>query len=178
MKQIQIKTKSTVQIHANDFLEAINDLRQKYGETEELKQPIDLDEALSSIRLFENRDAEHGMLTLQLHYEDADKTSCTRDFPNFGLEVKSSSRLEAKNQNLFLDVDITIKAGKKKWQTDEVAECAAIFKRKKFCVSLNVTLDQTAEWAGHSAIVTTVQDAPNAFGIDAIAASHFISEIK
>ena len=73
---------------------------------------------------------------------------------------------------------MTIKAGKPKWQLEEISECGKIFKTGRFKLGLNVTLDETTEWGGHSASVTTAQDTPDAFGINAIAASNFFVETK
>jgi hypothetical protein len=178
MKQIQIKSKSPIEIHADDFLEAINVLRKEYGKTKKDKIPIELSKVLPNINLFQNRDAERGMLSFQLSYEDADEIPCTRDFPNFGLDVESDSKLEQKDNKLFLSVSFTVKAGKPKWQLKEISECATILTSGKCRLSLNLTLDETTDWGGHSVIVITAQDTTDSPGIPAIPSANFIVETK
>ena len=178
MKQIRIQTKSPIEIDAATLLEAINDLRKEYGDKKKDKVPIELSKVLPKINLFQNRDAEKGMLSFRLSYEDEDKLPCGRDFPNFGLDVKSDSKLEQIDSKLLLSVDITVKAGKPKWQIEEISECGKIFSSGKFKLALNVTLDETTEWGGHSAFVTTFQDEPDSSNLKSIPPSHFTIEAK
>ena len=178
MKQIRIQSKGYIEIVAAALLEAINDLRKEFGDNKKDKAPIELSKALSKINLFQNRNAEKGMLSFRLAYEDEDESPCVRDFPNFGLDVQSDSKLEQIGDRLLLSVDITVKAGKAKWQLVEISECAKIFESGKFTLALNVTLDETTEWGGHSAFVTTVQDELDFSDETSIPASHFTIELK
>jgi hypothetical protein len=178
MKKIRIQSKSPIEIEAVNLLETINDLRKEFGDNKKDKAPIELSKALSKVNLFQNRNAEKGMLSFRLAYEDEDETPCVRDFPNFGLDVQSDSKLEQVGDRLLLSVDITVKAGKPKWQLAEVSECAKIFESGKFTLALNVTLDETTEWGGHSAFVTTVQDELDFSDETSIPASHFTIELK
>ena len=178
MKQIRIQSKSPIEIESANLLETINDLRKEFGDKKKDKAPIELSKALSKVNLFQNRDAEKGMLSFSLAYEDEDELPCVRKFPNFGLDVQSDSKLEQIGDRLLLSVDITVKAGKAKWQLVEVSECAKIFESGKFTLALNVTLDETTEWGGHTAFVTTVQDELDFSDETSIPASHFTIELK
>lgn len=178
MKQIRIQTKSPIEIDAATLMEAINDLRKNYGEKKKDKAPIELSKVLPKMNLFQNRDAEKGMLSFHLSYEDEEKSPCGRNFPNFGLDVKSDSKLEQMGSKLLLSVDITVKAGKPKWHLEEISECGKIFASGKFQLALNVTLDETTEWRGNSAFVTTFQDKPDSSNLTSIPPSHFTIETK
>jgi len=178
MKQIKLQTKLPIEIDPASLLETVNRLRKDYGEKKKDKLPVELDKILSKINLFKNRDSENGMLSFRLSYEDAEGGPCTRNFPNFGLDIKSDSILEQKYNKLFLSVSMTVKAGKAKWQREEILECGAILESRKFKLTLEFTLDETTEWAGHSASVNTTQDVADSRGVHSIPESLFIVEIQ
>ncbi len=178
MKQINLRSAAPIDIDQSAFLGTINDLRKEYGSNKKGKAPIDLETALQKLKLFQSRDADSGMLSFRLHYEDADGIPCTRDFPNFGLDVKSESKLERGGDKLILTVDLTIKAGKPKWQSQEIAECAKILSDGNYKIALYVTLDETTEWAGHSSQVATGSDTPDTSAYEAMPAACFIADAK
>ncbi len=178
MKQISLRTVAPIGIEQSALLGAINDLRKEHGSNKKAKAPLELENALSKLNLFQNRDAENGMLSFRLHYEDEDGVSCTRDFPNFGLDVKSESKLERGGDELILTVDLTIKAGKPKWQIQEITECAKILSSGNYKMTLSLTLDETTEWAGHSRQVATAADTSDSSTYAAIPGTCFVFDSK
>jgi hypothetical protein len=178
MKQIQLKTTNPIEIRVEQLLLAVNKLRNDHGEKKKDKLPVKIGELLSRLKIFENRDASNSALGFCLNYEDAEKVPCIRDFPNFGLDVKSASSIEHRGDTVLLSVDLTVRAGKAKWQVDEVAECARLFSSGGFTMDLMVTLDETTDWGGHSAQVSTLGQVEDSVGLTHIPASHFKAEMK
>lgn len=175
MKQIRLHTNRPITIDPAIFLNTINSLRNEYGEKKKDKAPIALPKALESINLFSKQTADKGMLSFNLSYEDENGIPCVRNFPNFGLDVKSNSKLEEIDNKLLLSIDITVKAGKPKWQVDEITDCGKIFINDGFNLELNITLDETTDWGGHSAALEIVEATPDSRGLS-IPASQLIIE--
>ena len=94
MKKIRIQSKGHIEIVAAALIEAINDLRKEFSDNKKDKAPIELSKVLLKVNLFPKRNAEKRMLSFRLAYEDEDESPCVRDFPNFGLDVQSDSKLE------------------------------------------------------------------------------------
>lgn len=178
MKQIHLKSLSPIEISANDLMDSVNELRKAYADDEANKTPLTLEQFLPTLRVFFNRDADHSMLSFSLSYDDESGIPSTRHFPNFGLEIKSDSKLDRTNDKLWLSVDLLIKASKAKWQATEIAECAKIFSTGDYAMSLLVTLDENTEWGGHSRHVTTLADEATSSGLFRIPPSYFSVESK
>jgi hypothetical protein len=153
VKTITMKSKSPIKIDGSKMLSLINNIRAGYGEEGSHKEPISLESFLSSCNVMQNRDETHGMISLSLNYVNKESIPCTRDFPNFGLEVSSSSNLSQHDGEVHLDIDFTVKAGSPKWQKNEIAECAEALSSSECAVKILVTLDEKTEWAGRSSII-------------------------
>lgn len=160
MKEITITSKSPIRIGGKEMLSLINSMRNQYGEEALHRQPTSLNEFISNCNIIQNRDENHGMISLSLNYINKDDIPCTRDFPNFGLSVQSVSSLSLHDEDVFLNVEFTVKAGSQKWQRNEIAECAEIFSSGDCTIRIMLTLDEKTEWAGHSSIVE-LQDFSN-----------------
>ena len=165
MKYIHIRSITPIQISTDSLLSSVNDLRKEHGEGKEAKAPVNIDEILSNLRVLENADSEHSSLSLGLVYEDENGTPCLRNFPNYGLDTKSESKISKDGDILSVSIDLTIKAGKPKWHLAEIQECASILSSKKFSLRLTYTLDQKTDSAGYSTFVLTNLENPELTGI-------------
>ena len=174
MKPLQLRSKSSIEIEVCEMLDAVNGLRREYASGRKNKAPLGIERVLSKLRLFEARDADRGMLSFSIRYRDQDYGSCVRNFPNFGLDVISKSTIEHRDDMLHLSVDLIVRAGKAKWQRDELGECTAILESGAYAVSLLVTLDEKSDWAGHSTCVPTRADKHDTVGIPAIPSTYFL----
>lgn len=177
MKSIRIQTTSPIAIDAVDFISTVNELRKEHGEKKKDKAPIELVKALQTMNLFQNRDAEKGMISFNISYEDDNQIPCVRNFPNFGLDVKSESKFEQIDSKLLLSVDVTVKAGKPKWQIEEISALKKIFEIGNFQISLTLTLDETTDWGGYSSHIKTCHDTPESLGAGSIPVSFFKIEV-
>jgi hypothetical protein len=178
MKQVHIRTVTPIEINESVLLDVINSLRKEYGEGKKNKAPIRIENDLPKLNLFQNRDEENGMLSFLLSYEDENKIPCTRYFPNFGLDVKSQSKLERNGDKFLLTVDFNVIAGKQKWQIAEITECAKVFQSGNYKLALVLTLDTTTEFAGYCAQVQTNSDTTDSVGMNLIPSDCFQVEIK
>ena len=150
MKTIQIKSVSPIALSAATLVMAVNELRKEHGKGKKGKAPVNIEGILSNLRVLENADSKHSMLSFELIYDDDNGTPCSRDFPNYGLDIKSDSKIEQNEDVLSVNIDLTLKVGKPKWHLAEMQECAAIFATKKFSFRLSYSLDQTTDSAGYS----------------------------
>jgi hypothetical protein len=178
MKQLHIRTVTPLEINESVLLGVINSLRKEYGEGKKNKAPITIENDLPKLNLFQNRDEENGMLHFRLSYEDENKIPCTRYFPNFGLAVKSQSKLVRNGDKFLLTVDFTVESGKQKWQIAEIAECANVFQSENYKLALVLTLDTTTEFAGYCSQVLTSSDITDSYGMDLIPSGCFQVDIK
>lgn len=153
MKTITLRSKSPIKIDGPKMLSLINNIRAEYGEEGSHREPISLEAFISSCNVLQNRDETHGMISLSLNYVNKENTPCTRDFPNFGLEVSSISNLSLHDDEVHLNIDFTVKAGSPKWQKNEIAECAEVLSSSECNIKILVTLDEKTEWAGRSSII-------------------------
>lgn len=151
MKSMHIKSREPFILNVGDFVEIVNQLRLERAEDEESKKPLSPEEALGSMRLLQNRDSVHGMMYFRLYYKDNDGTPCTRDFPNFGLNVQSNSSIKLIDSKIVIDVDLKMLASSAKWQKNEIQECHEIFSGEDAVVGLEITLDETTDYFGYSA---------------------------
>lgn len=178
MKKIKIQTKEPIEIAESSLVEAVNELRREHGEGDADKVPYDLSTILQKTRLFENRDADNGMLVFHLCYME-DGRPCSRDFPNFGLEIEANNRLDRADGRLFLSVDMTITAGRPKWQQKEIAEAGAVLASGEYKLEIFVCLDETTDFGGYSTKVDAVLEPTDAHGLKrGIPADHFFTEIS
>lgn len=175
MKYIHIRSLSPIKISADYLLNSANELRKEHGEGKKEKAKVTIDEVLSKLRVLENANSEHSMLSLELDYEDENGTPCSRGFPNYGLDTKSESKISKDGDVLSVSIDLTVKAGKPKWHGAEIQECASILSSKKFSIRLAYTLDQKTDSAGYSSRVLTNLENPE---LDGSAGSNFEVECK
>lgn len=156
MKSMHVKSCQPILLSAEEFVNTVNQLRRERAENEENKSPLNPEDAFRSIRFLENRDSDHGMIDFRLHYNDSDGIPCTRDFPNFGLDVQSKSSMNMIGDQISIDVDIKLSASSAKWQRNEINECYEIFSDKDATITLMVALDETTDWAGYSAKIPII----------------------
>jgi hypothetical protein len=175
MKYIHIKSITPIQISADSLLNSVNDLRKEHGEGKKAKAKVNIDEILSNLRVLENADSEHSMLSLELVYEDENGTPCSRDFPNYGLDTKSESKISKDGDLFSVSIDLTLKAGKPKWHGAEIQECASILSSKKFSLRVAYSLDRKSDSAGYSTrVLTNLEDTE----LSGIVGSNFEVECK
>lgn len=149
-KQIHLKSITPVSLNAKKSLFAINQLRARVGEGRKHKSPISVDDVVAGTKVLEERDATFGQITLVLNYRDAGGRPCGMEFPNFGLEVDSRSAIRLGGESLLLDVDLIVKAGKKKWHMDEMRDYIAILPDENVSFSVKYRCDETTDSAGYA----------------------------
>ena len=148
---LHVKTRTPLLLPLQAFLREINDLRAEHGTGKTHQRPLTLTQILSGTRICENRTAEHAMVTLRVTYTDADDMPTGREFPNFGLDVRSESHLREVPEALELSVDVLITAGKAKWQPQELHELAEALRAPDARVGVVYTASESVDGAGHSA---------------------------
>jgi len=163
-KSINLKTKQAILIDQNAFLESVNELRLNRGANKKAKTPTTIQKLLSNTKVLEVSTEDFGSIGFSIHYEDKEGTGCNRKFPNFGLDVVSNSTLINSGDQVSIEVDLSLTAGKKKWQLEEIEECVEIFKSGKFQVSLNYSCDTTSEPAGYAVGVQVLNGIADKFG--------------
>ena len=163
-KSISLKTKKAILIDQNAFLASVNELRLSRGATKKSKAPTTIQRLLSNTKVLEASTEDFGSVGFAIHYEDKDGCGCNRKFPNFGLDVVSKSTLSGSGDQVSIEVDLTLTAGKKKWQLEEVEECVEIFKSGKYQVSLEYSCDTISEPAGYAVGVQVLNGIADKFG--------------
>lgn len=176
MKKLIVRSLTTIQIEEFEFVSVVNRLRKTYGDSKKNKSTLNLNDVVSKLKLFQQRDEKNSMLSFSLSYQNEEHMSCVRDFPNFGLNVKSYSKLSELNGKLSLDIDLALIPKSIKWQQQEFDECAEILSSENCTLKLMVTLDESTEWAGHSAHIATSLDAVGPSGPIGIPISYFLIE--
>jgi hypothetical protein len=163
-KSINLKTKQVILIDQNAFLESVNELRLNRGANKKAKTATTIQKLLATTKVLEVSTDDSGSISFSIHYEDKEGTGCNRKFPNFGLDVASNSTLVGSGDQVSIEVDLTLTAGKKKWQLEEIEECVEIFKSGKYEVSLNYSCDTTSEPAGYTVGVQVLNGIADKFG--------------
>lgn len=163
-KSINLKTKQVILIDQNAFLESVNELRLNRGANKKAKTPTTIQKLLATTKVLEVSTDDSGSIGFSIHYEDKEGTGCNRKFPNFGLDVASNSTLVGSGDQVSIEVDLTLTAGKKKWQLEEIEECVEIFKSGKYEVSLNYSCDTISEPAGYTVGVQVLNGIADKFG--------------
>jgi hypothetical protein len=149
-KQINLKSTQPIILDAKESLKRVNELRAEKGNTKKGRAPITIDDFVAATKVLEDRSATFGLLELALTYLDTEGVGCIRYFPNFGLEVVSRSEIKLENDKLLIIIELTVKAGRKKWQVDEVQECIPILTDKNTKFSVQYRCDETTDPAGYS----------------------------
>lgn len=144
-KILSIKSIIPIMMDGILSLNAVNELRLKYGVTRNKKLPISLNNLIETTKILEPRSKDHGQISFNIRY-----ASCVRKFPNFGLDITSDSNIYIVEKDFAINIDLTVKAGKQKWQINEIQECSDIFKRKDVRIEFEYTCDEKTEWFGHS----------------------------
>jgi len=160
-KQIDLKSVNAILIDSSSALEQINALRKEKGQGEKGKAPITIDKFVASTKVLEERTDECGSLILTLRYTDKEGYTCTRHFPNFGLEVMSSSSLKLEGPAIAISVNVSVKAGKKKWQTDEVQECIEVLSSKETTCLLEYFCDKSSDSRGYRTYIDVLSGEKN-----------------
>jgi hypothetical protein len=125
-------------------------------------------------RVFTACDGTYGSLQLVLHYKDSEDSSCARRFPNYGMVVDgSASSVKSNGSELTIHLDVTVKAGKPKWQVDELADCVKILAGGQFSVSLELMLDSSSDPFGDAVQLPTTLDVADELGLLYIPGSKF-----
>jgi hypothetical protein len=163
-KSINLKTKKAILIDQSAFLASVNELRSSRGATKKSKAPTTIQKLLSNTKVLEVSTEDFGSIGFSIHYQDKEDVPCTRTFPNFGLDVVSNSTLTSVGDQVSIEVDLTLTAGKKKWQLEEVEECVEIFKGGEYHVSLEYRCDTTSEPAGYAVSVQVLNGISDKFG--------------
>ena len=164
IKSISLKTKKAILVDQSAFLQSVNELRLERGANKKSKTPTTIQKLLSNTKILEASTEDFGSIFFSIHYEDKDGNGCVRNFPNFGLDVVSKSTLAGIGDQVSIEADLTLTAGKKKWQLEEVEECVEIFKGGKYRVSLEYSCDTTSEPAGYAAGVPVLNGIAAKFG--------------
>jgi hypothetical protein len=149
-KTINMKTKDAIVIDRDSFLASVNELRSSRGANKKSKSATTIEKLLSNTKILEASTEEFGSVSFSIHYKDNEGVSCSRRFPNFGLDVVSNSKIIENGDQISIEVDLTLTAAKKKWQLEEVRECAEIFRGNEYQVTLEYRCDTTSEPAGYS----------------------------
>ena len=173
IKSISLKTKKAILVDQSAFLESVNELRLERGANKKSKTPTTIQKLLSNTKVLEVSTVDFGSIGFSIHYEDKEGTGCSRKFPNFGLDVVSKSTLVGIGDQVSIEVDLTLTAGKKKWHLEEVEECVEIFKGGKYQVSLTYSCDTTSDPAGYAVSVQVLNGIADKFGITELPNSMF-----
>ncbi len=173
VKNISLRTNKSILIDQKAFLESVNGLRLLRGSTKKAQAPTTIKKLLSNTKVLESETEEFGSIYLSISYNNVEGIPCSRSFPNFGLDVVSKSTMAVSGDHIAVDIDLTVSAGKKKWQLKEIEECSEIFKDGNFEVTLNYNCDQTTEPAGHSVVVQVLNGNATKFGNTSLPSSFF-----
>lgn len=147
VKFISLKSKNAIVLDKPLLLKRVNDLREEHGEGK--KSPITIEKMLLATNVLLGRTETNGSISLSLHYLDDDGISCVRNFPNLGLEVTSNSSIRESSGDVIVDIDVSLKAGKKKWHLDEIRECEKILASNEYGVTLSYCCDEATDAAGY-----------------------------
>ena len=164
IKSIRLKTKKAILVDQSSFLQSVNELRSERGANKKSKTPTTIQKLLSNTKVLEVSTEDFGSIDFSIHYVDKEGTGCSRKFPNFGLDVVSKSTLVGIGDQISIEVDLTLTAGKKKWHLEEVEECVEIFKGE-YQVSLTYSCDTTSEPTGYAVNVQVLNGIADKFGI-------------
>jgi hypothetical protein len=178
MKEIIISSITPITISCAHFLDRFNWGRKEYAEKKSKKSPITIEAAIGRTRLIESRDENSAMLAFRVHYIDDDGIASVMDFPNFGLDISSKSTMIKDNDQIVIHIDFSIKAGKAKWQKEEIARYKKIFDHSTFGLELNLTLDEETDWGGSSISLQSAQDLSNNLHLAGLPRSLFKIEYK
>ena len=145
IKQISLKSLNPIYVVAQSALDVVNELRKQYGKNGKQKLPISLEKLIATTKILEQRNEDYGHV-----FFSVENDSGFRNFPNFGLEIISMSTITLIETDIAIQIDLTVRAGKPKWQINEINECADIFKNKYSRITLEYACDEKTDWSGHS----------------------------
>lgn len=177
-KQIELVSNQAILIDAAAALESVNELRKESGDGKKGKKPMTLDQFIATTKVLEERTPDFGMITLNLSYKNQDAIPSSRNFPNFGLAVISKSTLALAGQNIEVQINLIVKAEKKKWQLDEVAECVDVLSSKDTIFGLRFTSDETTDRAGYDTPIKVANGLEDRYGNTFIPSSFFTASFK
>jgi hypothetical protein len=140
-KSVHFKSVTPVLISAAEFLAAVNDMREEYGDGPASKAPVDLATAVQGHRVLVYSDDDFGQIGLDLEYEN-DGMRAVRRFPGTPHnDDASGSKLEVQGDFVAIHFDLRMTAGKSKRLKDDIAGIANIFRDGNYTVSLKLGLN-------------------------------------
>lgn len=172
-KSINLKTTKSILIDQGAFLSSVNSLRQTRGDTKKTQAPTTIKKLLSNTKILEASTEDFGSINFSISYKDKNGIGCSRDFPSLGMDAVSKSTLAGSGDQVSIDVDLTMTAGKKKWQLEEIEQCVEIFKSGEFQVALQYRCDTASEPAGYTVGVPVSNGVADKFGNTALPSSLF-----